>query len=136
MILGSVMHVRQGTREPQHIQGFCIFYRHCSWDVVQDSHAARSSHFLTPDRSPLVALLCLCVWLMLCTSVCVCTSVFVCPPPQVTQRPGQDNLAMNAIRFLTTVAKSVHCKLFADATVLKQVCESIILPNLRVSECE
>lgn len=51
---------------------------------------------------------------------------------QVTQRPGQDNLAMNAIRFLTTVAKSVHSKLFADANVLKQICESIILPNLRV----
>jgi hypothetical protein len=40
---------------------------------------------------------------------------------------------MNAIRFLTTVAKSVHHKLFADANVLKQICESIILPNLRVS---
>lgn len=39
---------------------------------------------------------------------------------------------MNAIRFLTTVAKSVHSKLFADANVLKQICESIILPNLRV----
>lgn len=51
---------------------------------------------------------------------------------QVTQRPGQDNLTMNAIRFLTTVAKSVHSKLFADANVLKQICESIILPNLRV----
>jgi len=55
---------------------------------------------------------------------------------QVTQRPGQDNLTMNAIRFLTTVAKSVHSKLFADANVLKQICESIILPNLRVSGCQ
>jgi exportin-2 (importin alpha re-exporter) len=51
---------------------------------------------------------------------------------QVTQRPGQDNLAMNAIRFLTTVAKSVHSKLFADPAALKQICEAIILPNLRV----
>jgi hypothetical protein len=51
----------------------------------------------------------------------------------VTQRPGQDNLAMNAIRFLTTVAKSVHSKLFADPAALKQICEAIILPNLRVS---
>lgn len=40
---------------------------------------------------------------------------------------------MNAIRFLTTVAKSVHSKLFAEVNVLKQICESIILPNLRVS---
>lgn len=40
---------------------------------------------------------------------------------------------MAAIRFLTTVARSVHCTLFADPSVLKQICESIILPNLRVS---
>lgn len=58
---------------------------------------------------------------------------FVTRRLQVTNRPGQDNLAMAAIRFLTTVARSVHCKLFADPAVLKQICESIILPNLRVS---
>jgi hypothetical protein len=40
---------------------------------------------------------------------------------------------MAAIRFLTTVARSVHARLFADPSVLKQICESIILPNLRVS---
>ncbi|WIA07912.1 hypothetical protein OEZ85_007391 [Tetradesmus obliquus] len=53
---------------------------------------------------------------------------------QVSNRPGQDNLAMAAIRFLTTVARSVHCTLFADPSVLKQICESIILPNLRVRD--
>jgi exportin-2 (importin alpha re-exporter) len=63
----------------------------------------------------LLLLLCCCCWL------------------QVSNRPGQDNLAMAAIRFLTTVARSVHSKLFADPSVLKQICESIILPNLRVS---
>jgi hypothetical protein len=31
------------------------------------------------------------------------------------------------------VARSVHCKLFAEPAVLKQICESIVLPNLRVS---
>lgn len=41
---------------------------------------------------------------------------------------------MSAIRFLTTVAKSVHHKLFADAGTLQQICESIIIPNLRVRE--
>jgi hypothetical protein len=41
---------------------------------------------------------------------------------------------MAAIRFLTTVARSVHSKLFADTSVLKQICESIVLPNLRVSD--
>eukprot|EP00879_Flechtneria_rotunda_P024675 GHRR01026177.1.p1 GENE.GHRR01026177.1~~GHRR01026177.1.p1 ORF type:complete len:383 (+),score=119.03 GHRR01026177.1:288-1436(+) len=53
---------------------------------------------------------------------------------QVSNRPGQDNLAMSAIRFLTTVARSVYSKLFADPNVLKQICESIILPNLRVRD--
>ena len=33
----------------------------------------------------------------------------------------QDGLAMNAIRFLTTVAKSVHHELFRNEDVLKQV---------------
>lgn len=44
----------------------------------------------------------------------------------------QDNLAMSAIRFLTTVSKSVHHTLFADAGALQQICESIVIPNLRV----
>lgn len=34
---------------------------------------------------------------------------------------AQDGLAMNAIRFLTTVAKSVHHELFRNEDVLKQV---------------
>ena len=45
-----------------------------------------------------------------------------------------DSLAMSAIRFLTTVSKSVHHKLFADAATLQQICESIVIPNLRVRE--
>jgi hypothetical protein len=40
---------------------------------------------------------------------------------------------MAAIKFLTTVARSVHHALFNDANVLKQICESIIIPNLQVS---
>lgn len=50
----------------------------------------------------------------------------------VTLKPGQDNLAMSAIRFLTTVSKSVHHRLFADPSALKQICESIVVPNLQV----
>ena len=42
---------------------------------------------------------------------------------------------MAAIKFLTTVARSVHHALFNDANVLKQICESIIIPNLQVSCC-
>lgn len=41
---------------------------------------------------------------------------------------------MNAIRFLTTVASGVHYTLFGNADILKQVCESIIIPNLTVRE--
>lgn len=47
---------------------------------------------------------------------------------------GQDNLAMAAIAFLTTVARSVHYTLFGDANVLKQVCEGIVVPNLRLRD--
>jgi hypothetical protein len=52
--------------------------------------------------------------------------------PQTKQPPPQDNLAMAAIRFLTTVSKSVHHGLFGEPTALQQICESIIVPNLRV----
>ena len=39
---------------------------------------------------------------------------------------------MSAIRFLTTVSRSVHHGLFRDPNTLKQICENIIIPNLRV----
>jgi len=51
---------------------------------------------------------------------------------KVTLKPGQDNLVMNAIRFLTTVSKSVHHTLFQNAGALQQICEKIVVPNLRV----
>ena len=47
---------------------------------------------------------------------------------------GQDHLTMAAITFLTTVARSVHHTLFGDAAVLKQVCEGIVIPNLRLRD--
>ncbi len=46
----------------------------------------------------------------------------------------QDNLAMNAIRFLTTVASGVHHALFKDENTLKQVCEKIVIPNLMMRD--
>ncbi|KFM24134.1 Exportin-2 [Auxenochlorella protothecoides] len=45
-----------------------------------------------------------------------------------------DNLALHAINFLTAVAGSVHHSLFQDPAVLRQVCESIVIPNLRIRE--
>ncbi|KAA6426654.1 MAG: cellular apoptosis susceptibility chromosome segregation 1 [Trebouxia sp. A1-2] len=52
----------------------------------------------------------------------------------VKQGSGQDNLAMNAIHFLTTVASGVHHALFKDANTLKQVCEKIVIPNLMMRD--
>lgn len=52
----------------------------------------------------------------------------------VKQGSGQDNLAMNAIRFLTTVANGVHYTLFKNEDVLKQVCEKIVIPNLMMRD--
>ena len=53
---------------------------------------------------------------------------------EVGQGLGQDGLAMAAIAFLTTVARSVHFKLFAGEDILKQVCQGVIIPNIRLRE--
>lgn len=47
---------------------------------------------------------------------------------------GQDTLAMAAITFLTTVVRSVHHAIFSDLNVLKQICEGIIVPNVKLRE--
>ncbi|EIE27359.1 Cse1-domain-containing protein [Coccomyxa subellipsoidea C-169] len=53
---------------------------------------------------------------------------------RMTLNPGQDNLAMSAIRFLTTLVKGVHHGLFQDEKVLQQVCEQIVIPNIRLRD--
>ncbi len=53
---------------------------------------------------------------------------------EVGQGVGQDRLAMAAIAFLTTVAKSVHYTLFQGEEILKQVCQGVIIPNIRLRE--
>lgn len=52
----------------------------------------------------------------------------------VSLAPSQDRLATTAIKFLTTVSKSVHHKLFADPATLTQICESIVIPNVRIRD--
>lgn len=37
---------------------------------------------------------------------------------------------MNAIKFLTTVSRSVHYQLFNNAGALQQICEKVVVPNL------
>ena len=41
---------------------------------------------------------------------------------------------MHAINFLTAVSRSVHHALFEGADTLRQICESIVIPNLRMRE--
>ena len=48
---------------------------------------------------------------------------------KVSLRPGQDPLVMNAIKFLTTVSRSVHYGLFSGAGALQQICEKVVVPN-------
>jgi|Transcript_930 exportin-2 (importin alpha re-exporter) len=44
---------------------------------------------------------------------------------------NRDHLVTSGVKFLTTVASSVHHKLFESPDTLRQVCENIILPNLQ-----
>lgn len=47
----------------------------------------------------------------------------------------QDLLALSAIQFLTTVARSPrNAGLFQTEDALRQICEKIVIPNLRLSE--
>lgn len=52
----------------------------------------------------------------------------------VTNSVAQDRLTITAIKFLTTVSKSVHHGLFGDPATLKQICERVVLPNLQIRE--
>lgn len=52
----------------------------------------------------------------------------------VTQSSSRDRLAITAIRFLTTVSTSVHHKLFEGEGVIQQICQSIVIPNVRLRE--
>jgi exportin-2 (importin alpha re-exporter) len=46
----------------------------------------------------------------------------------------KDHLVTSGIKFLTAVANSVHHSLFAGGDTLRQVCESIVIPNLTFTE--
>jgi len=52
----------------------------------------------------------------------------------VSARPGQDGLCMEAIRFLVTVARSGHHSLFSDPSVMTQIIESIVIPNMKLRD--
>jgi len=47
---------------------------------------------------------------------------------------NRDHLVTSGVKFLTTVASSVHHKLFESSDTLRQICENIIIPNLQFRE--
>ncbi|KAH7543010.1 hypothetical protein FEM48_Zijuj02G0137200 [Ziziphus jujuba var. spinosa] len=47
---------------------------------------------------------------------------------------SRDQLAITAIKFLTTVSTSVHHALFEDEGVIQQICQSIVIPNVRLRD--
>ncbi|KAF1863775.1 hypothetical protein Lal_00030879 [Lupinus albus] len=52
----------------------------------------------------------------------------------VSQLSSRDRLAITAIKFLTTVSTSVHHALFAGEGVIPQICQGIVIPNVRLRD--
>ncbi|KAF3439849.1 hypothetical protein FNV43_RR18127 [Rhamnella rubrinervis] len=52
----------------------------------------------------------------------------------VSQASSRDRLAITAIKFLTTVSTSVHHALFAGEGVIPQICQTIVIPNVRLRD--
>ncbi|KAK9910161.1 hypothetical protein M0R45_034135 [Rubus argutus] len=52
----------------------------------------------------------------------------------VSQASSRDQLAVTAIKFLTTVSTSVHHNLFAGDGVIPQICQGIVIPNVRLRD--
>ncbi|KAF5181614.1 Exportin-2 [Thalictrum thalictroides] len=48
--------------------------------------------------------------------------------------PSREQLTITAIKFLTTVSTSVHHTLFAGDEVLGKICQSIVIPNVRLRD--
>ncbi|GAB4838288.1 hypothetical protein Ancab_027816 [Ancistrocladus abbreviatus] len=52
----------------------------------------------------------------------------------VSAASSRDQLAITAIKFLTTVSTSVGHKLFGDDATLQQICQSIVIPNVMLRD--
>ncbi|BAT87834.1 hypothetical protein LR48_Vigan09g163900 [Vigna angularis] len=52
----------------------------------------------------------------------------------VSQSSDRDQLAITAIKFLTTVSTSVHHTLFASEGVVPQICQGIVIPNVKLRD--
>ncbi|KAL5989404.1 hypothetical protein ACLOJK_010294 [Asimina triloba] len=52
----------------------------------------------------------------------------------VSASSTRERLTITAIKFLTTVSTSVHHTLFAGPEILQQICQSIVIPNIKLRE--
>ena len=52
----------------------------------------------------------------------------------VSQSSRQDRLVVMAIKFLTTVSKSLHHALFQGESVILEICQSIAIPNVKLRD--
>lgn len=52
----------------------------------------------------------------------------------VSASSSRDRLTITAIKFLTTVSTSVHHTLFAADNVISQICQGIVIPNVRLRD--
>lgn len=52
----------------------------------------------------------------------------------VSATSSRDRLTITAIKFLTTVSTSVHHSLFASEGVIPHICQSIVIPNVRLRD--
>ncbi|OMO64274.1 hypothetical protein CCACVL1_21898 [Corchorus capsularis] len=52
----------------------------------------------------------------------------------VSLSSSRDELAVTAMKFLTTVSTSVHHTLFANEGVIPQICQSVVIPNVRLRD--
>ncbi|KAG2290547.1 hypothetical protein Bca52824_050151 [Brassica carinata] len=64
----------------------------------------------------------------------VCENINLYMEKDVSKSPSRDQLATTAIKFLTTVSTSAHHALFAGENVIKEICQSIVIPNVSLRE--
>ncbi|XP_057980213.1 exportin-2 [Malania oleifera] len=53
---------------------------------------------------------------------------------KVSAASSRDQLTITAIKFLTTVSTSVHHALFAGEEIIRQICQSIVIPNVHLRD--
>eukprot|EP01133_Synstelium_polycarpum_P009009 gene9009-10567_t len=55
---------------------------------------------------------------------------------KTTQDMSNDSLLYSAVKFLSIVSMSVKHQIFGDPNILKQICSSIVTPNIKLREAD